>query len=239
MRTSIAKGEASRVRPREAPCNRIRARRIYLTGGAGICYAYPCFAGAEGQQAVEKLMVPKSAITEAGVTIHATVAVRDLQPSGALDIPVDTVTVSGHLQEVGEAYLFSGTVSGVFERPCDRCLEPAASPFRIEVLWDYRPGPSASAPAGLEMTDEDEEPEDAFAFEGNDIDLAPQVWEELVLAAPAKLLCRTGCAGLCPRCGANLNRGRCACAATDAAEAKGLGKLADLFPDLKLKNPEE
>jgi uncharacterized metal-binding protein YceD (DUF177 family) len=39
-----------------------------------------------------------------------------------------------------------------------------------------------------------------------------EVREELALAAHAHLLlCREDCAGLCPRCGADLNAGPCAC----------------------------
>jgi uncharacterized protein len=38
------------------------------------------------------------------------------------------------------------------------------------------------------------------------------VREELALATPGHLLlCRDECAGLCPKCGADLNAGPCAC----------------------------
>ena len=36
--------------------------------------------------------------------------------------------------------------------------------------------------------------------------------EQVILAAPIQSLCHETCAGLCPRCGQNLNEGRCACA---------------------------
>ena len=44
------------------------------------------------------------------------------------------------------------------------------------------------------------------------IDLSTCVREELALAVPRYPLCRDDCAGLCPRCGADLNAGPCACA---------------------------
>jgi len=45
------------------------------------------------------------------------------------------------------------------------------------------------------------------------VDVKPAVREELALAVDAFPLCREDCRGLCPRCGADLNRGACGCAA--------------------------
>ena len=36
--------------------------------------------------------------------------------------------------------------------------------------------------------------------------------EQIQLNVPMKPLCRVDCAGLCPRCGVNLNSGPCGCA---------------------------
>ncbi|RKX30915.1 MAG: DUF177 domain-containing protein, partial [Verrucomicrobia bacterium] len=40
--------------------------------------------------------------------------------------------------------------------------------------------------------------------------------EALVLRIPIYPLCREDCRGLCPRCGANLNREQCTCAPEEA-----------------------
>ena len=45
------------------------------------------------------------------------------------------------------------------------------------------------------------------------IDVRPAVREEVALAASTFPLCREDCAGLCPRCGTDLNTGPCGCAA--------------------------
>ena len=37
------------------------------------------------------------------------------------------------------------------------------------------------------------------------------IWEDIVLALPPKLLCKPDCAGLCHRCGQNLNEKACEC----------------------------
>ena len=46
----------------------------------------------------------------------------------------------------------------------------------------------------------------------NSVDVTEVVREELALAAQTDLLlCRDDCAGLCPKCGADLNAGPCGC----------------------------
>jgi uncharacterized metal-binding protein YceD (DUF177 family) len=45
----------------------------------------------------------------------------------------------------------------------------------------------------------------------NVIDLGDVLAEQLQLQIPFQPLCKTECRGICPRCGADLNAGRCAC----------------------------
>jgi uncharacterized protein len=47
------------------------------------------------------------------------------------------------------------------------------------------------------------------------LDLREAVRQQLVLAEPMKPLCRDGCAGLCPTCGADRNAGPCTCPVAD------------------------
>jgi uncharacterized protein len=152
------------------------------------------------------------------------------------------------LSEAGDEYLFQGSVSGVFEHVCDRCLEAACAPFDVDVVWTFKEGPRQTVEDALEDDDTDEPAVAVVGFDGNEIDLAPCVWEEVVLAMPSKFICREDCAGLCPKCGVDLNRGRCACRDNDDNVAdrgerpmgnKGLAGLAELFPDLRPKRSEE
>jgi uncharacterized protein len=48
-----------------------------------------------------------------------------------------------------------------------------------------------------------------------EIDIGDDVRQFIMLAVPQKLLCKESCLGLCPRCGRNLNRERCICAAKE------------------------
>ena len=43
------------------------------------------------------------------------------------------------------------------------------------------------------------------------LDILEDARQSLVLALPAKPLCRPGCRGLCSHCGRSLNQGSCAC----------------------------
>ena len=87
---------------------------------------------------------------------------------------------------------------------CDRCTSPFSlavrSTFQMYYLWDHGnaelpdPAEVQVIPGGLPM-----------------IDLADDVRQTVVLAVPLKLLCKEECKGLCPRCGADLNKDSCIC----------------------------
>jgi len=43
------------------------------------------------------------------------------------------------------------------------------------------------------------------------VELDDDIRQELILIYPQKVLCREDCRGMCPRCGADLNKERCKC----------------------------
>lgn len=107
-----------------------------------------------------------------------------------------------------EEVAIRGRVSGCLRVVCDRCLEPfdlnveqAFSQFLIPV----RPG-RQEAETAL-----DEEKLDESFYSDPKLSLTGIANEQLILALPAKVLCREDCAGLCATCGANLNGGACGC----------------------------
>ncbi|MDH4101483.1 MAG: DUF177 domain-containing protein, partial [Nitrospirota bacterium] len=53
---------------------------------------------------------------------------------------------------------------------------------------------------------------DVNYFDGVSLDTTEIILAQISLDAPMKPLCREDCAGLCPRCGADLNNGPCGCA---------------------------
>lgn len=45
----------------------------------------------------------------------------------------------------------------------------------------------------------------------NEIDLSSEIREDIFILLPVKPLCKEECKGFCPRCGRDLNEGRCSC----------------------------
>jgi uncharacterized protein len=117
---------------------------------------------------------------------------------------VGPVVVHGQLQATGEGeYLWRGDLHGVVRGECRRCL--------TEVLDEV----DVAVDAAVFSSDPDAVDDPDFYLLSDRaaaVDVGAVVREELALAAQAHLLlCRDDCAGLCPRCGADLNAGPCAC----------------------------
>jgi uncharacterized protein len=78
--------------------------------------------------------------------------------------------------------------------PCFRCLTDAV----VELPISAREYQAASADAAEELRT-------PYVVD-NQLQLSDWAHDALVLALPAKILCRADCAGLCPVCGRDLNR---------------------------------
>ncbi len=117
---------------------------------------------------------------------------------------VGPVSVQGHLQATGDGeYLWRGDVHGVVRGECRRCLTEVVD--EVDVAVDA--AVFSSDPEAVDDPDFYPLPDRAAI-----VDVAAVVREEFALAAQAHLLlCRDDCAGLCPKCGADLNAGPCAC----------------------------
>lgn len=120
---------------------------------------------------------------------------------------VGPVRVKGQAQATADGeYLWRGSLQGMFRSSCRRCLTEVITELDVDV------------PAAMFSTDPDaaDDPESyPLAERAPAVDIAEVVREELALASTqANLaLCREDCAGLCPRCGADLNAGPCECRA--------------------------
>lgn len=113
------------------------------------------------------------------------------------------VLVEGRLQEAGAGeYLWRGSIRATALNECRRCL--------TEVRQDL------DLPVDVLFSTDAEVAEDPSVYpipEGSThVDITEAVREELALAVEPLVLCRDECAGLCPKCGADLNAGPCACA---------------------------
>lgn len=98
---------------------------------------------------------------------------------------------------------FATTLRG----PCQRCLAPSA----VDVAVDAREF-QASGRADADEPDDDLDCEYLSGPARMDLDVAAWARDAMVEVVPMSVLCREGCAGLCARCGADLNEGPCDCA---------------------------
>ena len=102
--------------------------------------------------------------------------------------------------------LVTGEVRATVPRVCGRCLEPF--PATVRALVDVRVAPRPTTADSVELGADDL---DVDFYEKDELNLAALVETETALALPMKPLCREGCLGLCPVCGANKNQVACAC----------------------------
>jgi uncharacterized protein len=104
-----------------------------------------------------------------------------------------------------------GLVSAKLALMCDRCLEAYTYTVRADLDIELVPKNRTPDAPEVELRSEDL---DQYYYEGEDIDLDPYVFEEVMLNIPIKALCAESCKGICPVCGKNLNSGECRCEKT-------------------------
>ena len=108
--------------------------------------------------------------------------------------PGSPVDLDLRLESVVEGVLVTGTAVVRLRGTCARCLDEIADTDEVDIqeLFCY---------PGKELDDAE-----ALRIEGELIDLEPVLRDAVVLDLPFTPLCQPDCAGLCPECGANLNR---------------------------------
>ena len=111
----------------------------------------------------------------------------------------------------GELFRVVGRAAARLELECGRCLERFDLP--VEVSFDLRYVPDVHNTGEGEREIGEDDLTTAFYREGA-LDLTELLREQFQLALPMKPLCSAACRGLCPECGANLNRTECGCAPT-------------------------
>lgn len=123
-------------------------------------------------------------------------ALADVEPT-----LVAPVQVTGRLNAAGPGQWFwRGKIMTTVGTTCRRCLTSVRAPVAVaaSVLFteDAETDDPAAVPVPVGLAE---------------LDLVPQIREELILAAPEFVLCKDDCRGLCPTCGADLNAGPCDC----------------------------
>ena len=114
--------------------------------------------------------------------------------------PVRFIDVEAHGSYVGTGTAVSiiAEVTATVLSRCARCLEEVRFPIAAKLDAQFSRQPDPDDP-------------DQYLFEASTVDLTEALKDALVLELPLRFLCKEDCAGLCPRCGTNLNTGSCTC----------------------------
>jgi uncharacterized protein len=134
-------------------------------------------------------------------------AERTLLPE-EFDLPADgefqhEIRVRLEIEKVGRNIFILAELETAVAAICDRCAEPFREPLAEKYRMLYTSDP--------EMANEADESIFIIHETADEVDLTEPLRETLMLALPAKRLCRPDCQGLCDHCGANLNEVACAC----------------------------
>lgn len=164
------------------------------------------------------MRIPVDEITQSAKEIHFSERIEDLNQIYAKDQARDYefppfLDVNLVYYRSGAEIFFQGSFAAQFAGRCSRCLEEY--PFRIDKEFDLvlTPDPSASGKADGELSRSDL---GLSTYSSEEINLAPLIKEQVLLALPTRPLCQESCRGLCGSCGANLNMESCGCFSSTA-----------------------
>ena len=188
--------------------------------------------------ATMELLTPLVAdITTEGLSLVGEATAEELGLTEADATLRGPLSVSLDMAQADEMIAVTGVLEGTVVRQCVRCLKEYddALAFSVHAAFaregkeakvgvrqpkvvEPRKGRQASAKAEAEVEKEDEG-DDRYFYQGDHVELAPMLREHVILSAPMRPLCREECAGLCARCGKDLNEGPCQCPAEAPATA--------------------
>jgi len=137
-------------------------------------------------------------------------SMRNYELSEFVDITGGTSKVEGEVKLIrtDRGILAKGMLHTEVEVTCSRCLSQFSCPLALNIEEEYFATTDVVSGAWLPLPDE---PGCFTIDERHILDLTEAIRQYGLLAIPMKPLCHEDCAGLCPRCGHNLNLGSCPC----------------------------
>ena len=113
----------------------------------------------------------------------------------------EPVLLEGTVRNTAGVLVMKGKITTCIHGTCDRCASDFDRDVEIPV----------DAVLVSQLANEENEDEWVFPMEADAADLEDIARTIFVLNMDSKLLCKEDCAGLCCRCGKNLNDGPCTC----------------------------
>jgi uncharacterized protein len=144
-------------------------------------------------------------LSEGSHNFHFEVTADDLALGERFGAPV---AVDAKLDKTGSQLFLRASIRTTSSVECDRCITPfvvnLTPSYQMHYIWS-EPDQSRFDPSEVQI----------IANGSTVIALDEDVRQTVLLSVPLKNLCRDDCKGLCPRCGKNLNEGRCMCEETE------------------------
>jgi uncharacterized protein len=116
----------------------------------------------------------------------------------------DPIEITHLVDKIGDEVFVKTRLQTLAVLTCDRCLDQYKMTIdeKIDAILTHDD----------DLAVQEEEDIILVTKSTREVDISESVRQALLLAIPFKKLCREGCKGLCPRCGANLNHTPCSCA---------------------------
>ena len=111
----------------------------------------------------------------------------------------EPVRVSGQVKNSTGIVTLKAKAEFTLSLTCDRCAQALTRSFCVPV--DHT----------LVTEVNDETNDELIVTDTFRYDVEPLITEDIILYLPTKIICRDDCAGICSRCGKNLNEGPCNC----------------------------
>lgn len=109
------------------------------------------------------------------------------------------VTLSGTVSNKASLVVLDAVITYEYSAPCDRC---GTETKRMHTLRLNK---------SLAVSIEGEESDSILTVPDMKLDLDELLYSEVIVNLPMKHLCKEDCKGICPKCGKNLNDGKCGC----------------------------
>ena len=107
--------------------------------------------------------------------------------------------ISGVCVYDGKTFRVDADAEASYETTCARCGCPMVQKLSFSFTEHFV--------RSIYKTPDD----DLYPYEGEQLDLSEAFFDNLFLEMPMTTVCSESCKGLCPICGADLNRGQCGC----------------------------
>ncbi len=133
---------------------------------------------------------------------------------------IEPIEYKGEIFKTDGDKVINFNIKYTYEEKCNRCLSLANNKIESSLFGKLLEGKRDSE-------NEEDGYEEILYYENGILKLDEYILEQVIVSLPIKTLCDDNCKGLCPKCGADLNKEKCDCVHENIDPR--LEKLKDFF----------